>query len=225
MGNRSCITGQVSGIVESMDIQMVLFQIVVLIFSAVVHEVSHGFVANALGDPTAKNMGRLTLNPLKHLEWFGSAILPAILMLTKSPILFAWAKPIPFNPLNLKDPRWDSAYIALAGPLTNFSIAIFFGLLLRYIPFLENSSFVLLPVLFIVIVKINILLGVFNLVPIPPLDGSKVLFAFLGEKQEGIVQFLEQNGLIFLLMFMFFGFQLIMPIIHFLFSVITGLRM
>ncbi|OGD32127.1 hypothetical protein A3C91_03180 [Candidatus Azambacteria bacterium RIFCSPHIGHO2_02_FULL_52_12] len=209
-----------------MDIQMALFQIVVLIFSAVVHEVSHGFVANALGDPTAKNMGRLTLNPLKHLEWFGSFLLPLLMYFgTAGRFMFGWAKPVPYNPSNLKDPRWDSAYIACAGPLANFSIAIVFGLLLRFVPFSENTAFVLLPELFTVIVFINILLGVFNLVPIPPLDGSKVLFAFLGNEQEGVVRFLEQNGLMLLLLFMFFGFGLIMPIIDFLFSVITGFRL
>lgn len=204
---------------------IIIFQVVVLIFSAVVHEVSHGFVANSLGDPTAKNMGRLTLNPLKHLEWFGSFFLPAILILTKSPILFGWAKPVPYNPMNLKNPRWDSAYIALAGPLSNFAIAIVFGLFLRFIPFSDNSAFMFFPELFAIIVFINILLGVFNLVPIPPLDGSKLLFAFLGDSQREAMQFLEQNGLILLLLFILFGFQLILPIINFLFSIITGFGM
>ena len=217
---------QVFGIVKSMDsLQIGIFQIVVLIFSAVIHEVSHGFVANALGDPTAKDMGRLTLNPLKHLEPFGSVILPALLMLAKSPILFAWAKPVPFNPLNLKDPKWDSARIAIAGPLSNFAIAIVFGLFLRFIPFGDNPAFALFPELFAIIVFINIMLGVFNLVPIPPLDGSKLLFAFLGDSQREAMQFLEQNGLILLLLFILFGFQLIMPVINFLFRIITGLGM
>ncbi len=209
---------------QAMDFQIALFQIIVLIFSAVVHEVSHGFVANALGDPTAKNAGRLTLNPIKHLELFGSFLLPLLMYFgTAGKFMFGWAKPVPYNPLNLKDPRWDSAYIALAGPCANFFIAVIFGLLVRFIHFSGDSGFALLPQLFSVIVFINILLGVFNLVPIPPLDGSKVLFAFLGDEHEGVVRFLEQNGLMFLLLFMFFGFQLIMPIIDFLFKIITGL--
>lgn len=207
------------------SLQIGIFQIIVLIFSAVVHEVSHGFVANSLGDPTAKDMGRLTLNPLKHLEPFGSVILPALLMLARSPILFAWAKPVPFNPLNLKDPKWDSARIAIAGPLANFAIAIVFGLILRFIPFENSSTFALLPELFTIIVYINIMLGVFNLVPIPPLDGSKLLFAFLGDSQQEAIHFLEKNGLILLLMFMLFGFQLILPVINFLFRIITGFSM
>lgn len=217
---------QVSDIVENMDsLQIGIFQIIVLIFSAVVHEVSHGFVANSLGDPTAKDMGRLTLNPLKHLEPFGSVILPALLMLARSPILFAWAKPVPFNPLNLKDPKWDSARIAIAGPLVNFAIAIVFGLILRFIPFENSSTFALLPELFTIIIYINIMLGVFNLVPIPPLDGSKLLFAFLGDSQREAIHFLEKNGLVLLLMFMLFGFQLILPVINFLFRIITGFSM
>ncbi len=207
------------------SLQIGIFQIVVLIFSAVIHEVSHGFVANSLGDPTAKDMGRLTLNPLKHLEPFGSVILPALLMLTKSPILFAWAKPVPYNPLNLKDPKWDSARIAIAGPLSNFAIALIFGLFLRFIPFGNSPAFELLPQLFVIIVYINILLGVFNLMPIPPLDGSKLLFAFLGDSQRKAMEFLEQNGFIILILFIVFGFQMILPIINFLFRLVTGFTM
>lgn len=209
-----------------MDFQIALFQIIVLIFSAIIHEVSHGFVAHSLGDPTAKDMGRLTLNPLKHMEWFGSFLFPIMMYFgTAGRLIFGWAKPVPYNPNNLKDPRWDSVYIALAGPLSNFVIAIIFGLFLRFIPFGSNAAFAFLPELFILIVYINIMLGVFNLVPIPPLDGSKLLFAFFGDSQREAMQFLEQNGFILLLLFMLFGFQMILPIIHFLFRIITGFTM
>lgn len=206
-----------------MDYQLALFQIVILIFSAIVHEVSHGAVANYLGDPTAKHLGRLTLNPVKHLELFGSFIFPLLMYVgSMGKFVFGWAKPVPYNPDNLKDPRWGSAIIALAGPLTNLAIAAVFGLMLRFIHFPETFFFETLVQLFIIIVFMNILLAIFNLVPIPPLDGSKILFAILGSRGEDVQRFLEQNGFVLLLVFIFFGFQLLMPIIDFLFSLFTG---
>jgi len=206
-----------------MDFTVGIFQIVILIFSAVIHEVSHGAMANHLGDPTAKLMGRLTLNPIKHLEPFGSILLPLTTYLASGgSFLFGWAKPVPYNPMNIRDPRWGSAYIALAGPLSNFSIALVFGLILRFVHFPETPFFLAMQGLFIIVVFINLLLGTFNLVPIPPLDGSKLLFAVLGDTYSGIERFLEQNSMLILLFFIFFGFSLIIPIIRFFFSVITG---
>ena len=196
---------------------VLIFQLVALLFSVIIHEVSHGITAYRLGDPTAKNSGRLTLNPLKHLDFFGSFLLPFALFLIKSPVLFGWAKPVPFNPLYLKNPKRDSGLIGLSGPLSNFSIAIIFSLILKILTFVGLASPAFLFFINIVIL-INIALGVFNLVPIPPLDGSKVLFAFLPRSAEKYMAVLEQYGMFILLFFIFFGFRFIIPIIYFLYG-------
>ncbi len=199
------------------NFSVLIFQLIALLFSIVIHEVSHGVMANRLGDPTAKNAGRLTLNPLKHLDFFGSFLLPFALFLIKSPILFGWAKPVPFNPLNLKNPKRDSGLIGLAGPLSNFSIAIIFSLILKLLILagIANQPFFI----FInIIILVNIVLGIFNLVPIPPLDGSKVLFAFLPRSAEKYELILERYGMFILLFFIFFGFQSIIPIIYWIYG-------
>ncbi len=158
-----------------MEIIDAIFVIAVIMFSAVIHEVAHGVAADKLGDPTARYAGRLTLNPIKHLDPIGSVILPIILALTPSPILFGWAKPVPYNPYNLtKSPRYGEAIVAAAGPVSNFLIAAIAAIIIRLgILGPEINS-----VLFIVVVA-NIMLGIFNLIPIPPLDGSKVLTAVI----------------------------------------------
>lgn len=201
-----------------------LFQIIVLIFSAVIHEVSHGIMAEKLGDRTARLAGRLTLNPFKHLDFFGSFILPlSLYFLSGGSFIFGWAKPVPYNPLNLKNPLRGGGMIALAGPLSNFLIALFFGLILRVGG--ENLINTPIGILFSIIIYINILLCVFNLVPIPPLDGSKVLFGFLPQNQISykIIKFLEIYGLFLLLIFIFWGFSIIIPVMRFLFKFITGI--
>lgn len=202
-----------------MDPIILVFQLIVLIFSVIIHEISHGFVAYALGDRTAKDAGRLTLNPLKHIELFGSIILPLMLFIMQSPVLFGWAKPVPFNPMNLKNPKRDSGLIGLAGPISNFSVAIIFASILKIM-----TVFGLLTdplAIFInIIILVNIVLGTFNLVPIPPLDGSKILFAFLPRGTEEFQIMLEKYGFFILLFFLFFSFSIITPIIlaiyHFL---------
>ncbi len=185
----------------------------------IIHEVSHGYVAEYLGDPTARLAGRLTLNPLKHLDLFGSLILPVSLwFLTGGAMVFGWAKPVPYNPYNLRDPVSGGAKIAAAGPISNFLIALFFAIAFR----IANSaaSPELLLQRFADIVDINILLAVFNLVPIPPLDGSKLLPAILPrtETNARILNFLEHNGFILIILFLFFGFGLIRPVIEALFN-------
>lgn len=194
--------------------------IIILIMSAVVHEVSHGLAAFWLGDSTAKYAGRLTLNPLKHLDPWGSFFMPVLLLLISGGrFFFAAAKPVPYNPYNLRDQKYGPAVVGAAGPLSNIIIALVFGIFLRIfiltglvpagdaIALLGNlfggdsllgSGLSGLAILFIMIIYINILLAFFNLVPIPPLDGSKLLFAFLPISEERKL-YLEQFGLIFII--------------------------
>ncbi|RJQ29554.1 site-2 protease family protein [Candidatus Parcubacteria bacterium] len=202
---------------------LLIFQLAVFIFSVMVHEISHGYVAERLGDPTARLAGRLTLNPLVHLDPFGSFLLPfSLYFLTGGSFVFGWAKPVPYNPENLKNPRAAAGKIAAAGPLSNLILAVVFGILIRLLGLSLPSSPVI--VFFSVIVYINVLLAVFNLVPLPPLDGSKILFALLppGEASYRLQHFLERNGIFLLLLFIFFGFGLIVPIIQTLYSLIVG---
>ena len=205
--------------------EIVIFQLVILLFSAVIHEVSHGFVADYLGDPTAREAGRLTLNPLRHLEPFGSVILPlSLFFVSGGSFIFGWAKPVPYNPYNLKKPDRDGGLIAAAGPISNFLIAVVFGIIYRLLgSFNDSGVFSSALELFSVIVLINLMLMIFNLAPLPPLDGSKVLFALLPRGASEIRGFLEQYGLILLLFFMFFGFRLIIPIVFGIYKLILGL--
>jgi Zn-dependent protease len=156
-----------------MQLTDTLFVLVVVIFSAIVHEVMHGVAADYLGDKTARYAGRLTLNPLPHIDLFGSIVLPLLLALSGSPIFFGYAKPVPYNPYNLRPGRFSEAIVAGAGPLSNFVIALVVGLLIR------TGVFGAAADIFFIIVLINVMLCLFNLIPIPPLDGSKVLEALL----------------------------------------------
>ncbi|OGF63804.1 hypothetical protein A2Z53_02290 [Candidatus Giovannonibacteria bacterium RIFCSPHIGHO2_02_42_15] len=195
-----------------------IFSVAILIMSIVVHEVSHGLVANLLGDPTAKYEGRLTLNPIKHLDPFGSVILPVMTFLIGG-VIFGWAKPVPYNPYNLKNQRIGPALVGAAGPASNFLIAIIFALILRF-----AGSYLTLPLLYIMslIVLVNILLAIFNLVPIPPLDGSKVLFALFPPTWYEVESFLEQYGFIFLIVFIYLFWGKVAPVISVLFKLFTG---
>ncbi len=201
-----------------------VFLIVILIFSIVIHEISHGAMANYLGDPTAKYAGRLTLNPIKHLDPIGSIILPIFLVImaniTGGGIIFGWAKPVPINPYNFRDQKYGSLKVSLAGPGANLVIALFFGLLLRFLSF--PSAFSGLIVMFSYIVYINILLAVFNLLPIPPLDGSHILFTFLPPSMQNVKVFLSQFGFFILLFIIFFLFPWLSHIINWIFALITG---
>jgi len=206
-----------------------LILIILFLFSVVIHEVSHGAVAYKLGDPTAKHAGRLTLNPLKHLDMFGSVILPLMLVLMAKfaggGIIFGWAKPVPYNPYNLKNQKWGPAMVAAAGPGANLLIALIFGISLRFFPATSSVYIYNLAYIFSIIVWINILLAIFNLVPIPPLDGSKILFAVLPYRYDNIRMNLERYGFFILIFFIFFFFQYLLPIVHWLFKLITGLTL
>jgi Zn-dependent protease len=194
--------------------------LIILIMSAVVHEVSHGLAAFWLGDPTAKYMGRLTLNPIKHLDPWGSFLMPAMLLvLSGGRFFFASAKPVPYNPYNLRNQKYGPALVGAAGPASNILIALVFGIFLKIfisagaVPMsdamtlvgkmflgggLVGSGLSAVAIVFVTIIYINILLAFFNLVPIPPLDGSKLLFAVLPIKEETKLN-LEQYGLIFVI--------------------------
>ncbi|MEK9171685.1 MAG: site-2 protease family protein [Patescibacteria group bacterium] len=194
-----------------------VFQIAILIMSVVIHEVSHGYAASYLGDQTAKYQGRLTLNPLKHLDFMGSFLVPSLAYFLGG-FIFGWAKPVPYNPYNLKPGRWSEAAVAVAGPASNIALALIFGLLLR-VGISNNPAFIQITS---VIVFINILLAIFNLMPIPPLDGSKLLFAIFPDKLFQIRGFFERYGLILVLFFVFFLWKFIFPVIAMLFQLITG---
>lgn len=180
-----------------------VFLIAILVMSVVIHEVAHGAVADFLGDPTARLAGRLTLNPISHLDLFGSIILPLLMFLLPGGLVFGWAKPVPYNPYNLRGGKWGPALVAAAGPGVNLLLALIFGLLARS-GLIVNQSFLAGAGL---IVLMNISLAIFNLVPIPPLDGSKILSAVLPYNFRGVENFLHVYWpmLIFFLIFFVWG--------------------
>jgi Zn-dependent protease len=187
------------------EILQTLVTLAALIMSIIMHEVAHGYMANALGDPTARLAGRLTLNPVKHADPLGSIIIPAFLYFSDAGLLFGWAKPVPYNPYNLKNKRWGEALVAIAGPSTNMLLALIFAGIIRFSvgagiesPFLSLASY---------IVYINVLLACFNMIPFPPLDGSKVLAAILPYNLEMAyrrqIEQIEQYGVMVSFAFLF----------------------
>jgi Zn-dependent protease len=187
-----------------------LFTIFVVVCSAIIHEYMHGWAANELGDPTARYQGRLTLDPRAHLDPFGSVILPLLLTLTGTGLHFAYAKPVPYNTYNLKDQRWGPVWIALAGPASNLFLATFFGVVAQLFAASLNP---LVYTALTIIVIVNVALAVFNMVPIPPLDGSKLLFALMPDSAWRYRQAMEQYGMILFIIFLISGVGIISPII------------
>lgn len=205
----------------------IIFSILILIISIILHEVAHGYMANYLGDPTAKLQGRLTLNPVSHIDPVGSVILPALLALVHSPLLIGYAKPVPYNPYNLRG-KYGETWVAVAGPATNLFLALLFGLLIRF------GGVAMTPDLlgaFTIIVYINLLLALFNLLPIPPLDGSKVLAGILpgslGRKYELFRANFERLGLVSGILLVLLVFYILSPyflaLVRFVFTLITGI--
>jgi len=206
-----------------MEETLQIFSIIILIFSIVIHEFSHGWMADYLGDPTARYMGRLTLNPLPHIDLMGSIVIPFTLLIMNAGFIIGWAKPVPYNPYNLRDKKNGEMLVSIAGPASNLILALIFGIMIRALLSYGigiNSSIISL---FSIIVLYNIILAVFNLVPIPPLDGSKIFFHLLPYSMHNVRETLEKNGMVFLLIFVFFGFKLIVPIMIYLFSLFTGI--
>jgi Zn-dependent protease len=185
-----------------MDIITILVLIAVLIFSVMIHEIAHGLAALWQGDWTAQQADRLTLNPVKHLDPWGSFIVPFFLIISGIGVVFGWAKPVPYNPYNLRDQKYGPAMVAAAGPLSNLLIALLAGVLFRLFLVMGFSSSAFIFFVLALFIQINILLMIFNLLPIPPLDGSKLLFTFL-PISEHTKQLLDQYGFVFLLFFLF----------------------
>jgi len=201
---------------------ILIFQLAVLLMSVVIHEFAHGWMAFRLGDITAKHYGRLTLNPIKHLDIWGSLVVPfMIFVFSGGQAIFGWAKPVPFNPNNLRDQKYGIAKVAAAGSSANLLVALVFGLILRFASLNSILPKEMIQILGL-IVFLNILLAIFNLIPIPPLDGSKILFTFLPDSLENLRIFLEQYGMFILLFFIFFAFQWILPIVYYLYQFIVG---
>jgi len=203
------------------DVTLVALPIVIAVSF---HEAAHGFVAYRLGDPTAKLLGRLTLNPFRHIDLFGTILIPLILIISQAGVIFGYAKPVPVNNLNFRDPKKDMAWVALSGPLTNFSLALVSGILFRTILLFEPgllhvshpgevslsaggwSTAVFLPLALMLkfSVQINVVLGVFNLIPLPPLDGGRVAMGMLPDDKAHILGRIEPFGFLILLILILF---------------------
>mgnify|MGYP005839538953 CR=1 FL=1 len=202
-----------------------IFVIVVLILSIVIHELAHGYAALAQGDPTAKYAGRLTMNPIKHLDLMGSFIVPFLLYILSVGVILGWAKPVPYNPYNLRNQRWGETLVSVAGPASNLVVALIFGLLIRFGSGFLSQDATLLAGL---IVIINIVIAIFNLIPIPPLDGSKILFDILPRsvKVSEARMFMERYGLFIVLGVVLLLGDVIFPVIsqllEWLFELFTG---
>lgn len=200
-----------------MDPISLIFYFVVIIPSAIIHEYAHGWMADRLGDPTARLAGRLSIDPRVHIDTWGTLLMPLVLFFaTGGRVLFAYAKPVPFNPYNLRYHKWGPALVGIAGPLANFMLALAFALLIRAMPATNFSQ------LLAVVVQANLVLMIFNLVPIPPLDGSKILYALLPDSMNHIKIFLDRYGFMLLLFFVFFMFSAISPIIDWLFNLLLN---
>ncbi len=196
-----------------------LFSIAVLIMSVIAHELAHGYAAEMLGDPTARLAGRLTLNPLKHLDPVGSVLVPSLSYFLGG-FIFGWAKPVPYNPYNLRKGNLGEAIVASAGILTNIGLAVIFALVIRIFGADLSAAFIDLASL---VVMVNIVLAIFNLVPIPPLDGSKILFSVLPFRYHQHLAFLEQYGFVLVLFFIFFLWEFFVPIAYVIFNLLVGM--
>ena len=176
--------------------QMLLLILPILIFSIVIHEMAHGYAALFQGDPTAKNMGRLSLNPLVHLDPIWSVLVPTVTMIAGG-FFFGMAKPVLYNPNNLRNKKWGESIVAVAGPISNIVIALIFVGILKVMFAFGYADTMVLQGMFLVVVM-NLFLAIFNMIPVPPLDGSKILFDFLGQKHRFIRQWLEKYALFLL---------------------------
>jgi Zn-dependent protease len=197
---------------------MILITVIVFIIVIVVHELAHGYTAYIMGDTTARDAGRLTLNPIAHADPIGTVLLPVLLISMRSPVVFGWAKPVPVNPGNFRDPRKGMFLTSLAGPMANFLIAAFFAAFFKTGLFLKYSfmwNFLLTGIL------ISLVLGIFNLLPIPPLDGANILFSLLPRRLYRYFIMMEKYGFILLFILLYLGLfeKVILPLV----SIITDI--
>jgi Zn-dependent protease len=208
-----------------------LVSLIVLIYSAILHEIAHGLVADRLGDPTARLLGRLTLNPKPHIDPILTIALPLILVLSGSPIIFGGAKPVPIDPFNLKEGRKDVALVSLAGPLTNIIVAIIAAIGIHGINFFLGLNSLEIPAwitvvreLLLIIVRFNVLLAIFNLLPLPPLDGSKVFSLLLPEKTANAFLSIGNMGVGLILLFLLLptGMRTIISTLYYFFISLLG---
>jgi Zn-dependent protease len=221
---------------------LITLYFLIFLFSVIIHEVAHGVAALWLGDPTAKYAGRLNLNPAKHVDFWGSIVVP-FFMLIAANFAFGWAKPVPYNPYNLKNQKWGPALVALAGPLSNIILVLVFAIAANMIDLskamkidiianfnnwsvasslISGSLGAIFFELFVAIIFWNVLLAFFNLIPIPPLDGSKVLFSIISVKTE-TAAILEQFGFFFLIFFIVFFSSPISTFINFMLEIFLGI--
>ncbi len=189
-------------------IQRIVVWILPVVFAITVHEVAHGWVAKKFGDNTASNLGRLTLNPIKHIDLVGTIILPALLLISFTGYIFGWAKPVPVNPMNFKKPRQNMAIVALAGPVSNLLMAVAWALIMRLgVMIYTQSEIIGQPLIYTGIagISINLVLALINLIPIPPLDGGRIIAGILPIKWAYYYNYLERFGFIILLVLLFSG--------------------
>jgi Zn-dependent protease len=197
----------------------IIFSIAILAMSVIIHEVAHGLAALSQGDRTAQYAGRLTLNPISHIDPVGSIMVPLIMAILPGGMIFGWAKPVTYNPYNLRNGRWGEVWVAFAGPLSNILIALIAGLTIRF--FGQNLPEATVSILALTALT-NIVLAFFNLIPLPPLDGSKILMNVFPNWFGRFRAVFEQYGFIATLIFIFFIWQFLTPVILWLFRLIVG---
>jgi Zn-dependent protease len=198
-----------------MDLITIALYLTIVVIALTIHEFCHAWAGHMLGDITAKSEGRLTLNPVAHIDPFSTLLLPAALIFLGSPVVFGAAKPVPFNPYAVRYGKWGAALIAVAGPLSNLMMATVVGLYLRVVDISGVTGQFLLQ-----FVLINLAFFVFNMIPIPPLDGSRVLYAVLPSKLQDIMDQIERYGIIVIFAFLIIFYQVFSP---FILSMVTGI--
>ncbi|MFZ3020246.1 MAG: site-2 protease family protein [Minisyncoccia bacterium] len=196
----------------------VILSLIILILSVVLHEVAHGYAAKWQGDETASALGRLSANPLRHIDPFGSVIFPALTYMLGG-FVIGWAKPVPINPANFRNQRWGEGFVAGAGPATNILLAIIFSVVFRYLNLGQGAMLIAQY-----IILINIVLALFNLIPIPPLDGSRILSSIFPSVR-GFFYKIERYGIILPIIFAMLAWQFFFPLVDAIFRLLTGVAM